>query len=97
MFHTVNKHDNYTEFHPNPRDGGSKIAIEREYIQLSWCVVVGMGMKNAGGVDPVFITKPLVTEIEDQTYTLVCGKCVKTMPLKTGNVIKISTFEAFFI
>ena len=99
-FHAVNEQSSYTgPFHQNPRAlKGWRIRklSYSIYSSLSGDGGRGRGQTFLTGVcGRVFVTVPLATEIENQNYTLACGKWLKIIPLNIGNIIKITTFHAF--
>ena len=99
-FHAVNVQSSYTgPFHQNPRAlKGWRIRklSYSIYSSLSGDGGRGRGQTFLTGVcGRVFVTVPLATEIEDQNYTVACGKWLKIIPLNIGNIIKITTFHAF--
>ena len=92
-----------TPFHQNPRAlrlqgwRNRKLrSTEKFYSSLPGVGVRGRGQNILMGVcGQVFGTVPLATEFEEQNYTLTCEKWLKIILSKMGNIIKITTFQAF--
>ena len=59
-------------------------------------VVEGLLLRKilTGVCSPGFATIPLAMETEGQNHTLGYGKWVKIKPMTTGNITKLTTFEA---